>query len=133
MDGFSALGLAANLVAFVEFAWTLLTESVQVYRSAEGDILALQRIAQEIRDFNNSLAPAHGLTPKTEAIAKAASNLCDELLDPVEKLLAGERKPWRSFVVALRTIWSRDKLNNMLTRIERYQRVLADHIQAMTL
>ena len=58
MDPLTALGLASNIVQFVDFASKLISQSHEIYRSADGaleDNVALEHVAKNLSKLGNEL------------------------------------------------------------------------------
>ncbi|KAF2250664.1 hypothetical protein BU26DRAFT_517483 [Trematosphaeria pertusa] len=65
MDGLTAVGLAANIIQFLDFCATLLSEASEVYHSASGlsqEYVELQDVARDLSLLVDGL-----ITPKTNA------------------------------------------------------------------
>ncbi|RWA08934.1 hypothetical protein EKO27_g6160 [Xylaria grammica] len=136
MDPFSALGLAANIIAFVDFSWKLLSSTREIYKIGEGstsDTKFLHIIVQDIQSYNGRLVASHATNAALRGIITKANELSTKLLKATEKLTSSEKSRWGSFVVALRGVLGQKEINILTTQLEGLQKSVVAHIQYMTL
>lgn len=155
MEGLAALGLAGNVIQFIQFASGLISTGSDVYNSASGAStrnIELEKIYKRLATFTSSLQ-SQGTTedsclPETRAypplawateniahvdalndLAKDCKELCDELLETISKLRVegGRWRLFRSFVVALQAVWDSKKIAEMEERLDRFQTVIMLH------
>ncbi len=136
MDPTAAIGLAANVVQFVDFSWKLFRDTKDLYDSSTGasadhDILEL--IITDLAAFNDKLtAPtAPGAIPDSmRNLASQCIYVIAELRDILNKIrVQGPRKKWKSFVQALRSIWKKDQIDNLVKRLEALRSEIQFHLQ----
>ncbi len=136
MDPTAAIGLAANVVQFVDFSWKLFRDTKDLYESSTGasadhDILEL--IITDLAAFNDKLtAPtAPGAIPdEMRNLASQCIYVIAELRDILNKIrVQGPRKKWKSFVQALRSIWKKDQIDNLVKRLEALRSEIQFHLQ----
>ncbi|KUJ15133.1 uncharacterized protein LY89DRAFT_685948 [Mollisia scopiformis] len=135
MDPLTALGLAGNIVQFIDFAWKLFEGTKAIYKSASGsshDNAVLQSIANDLRHLSNGIIISNQHSEELRRLATESKRISLELLDALEKLkLQGRNTKWKSFVLALREAWSRGKINEMSDRLSALQSQMNLHIQIM--
>lgn len=148
LDPFTSLSLACNVVQFVDFTSKLLSQSKEIYDSAVGstkDNEDLEEICTELRDLSQhivttSLSQASrfgALDNREQAIQKLAqecSATADELITALRSLSLNKhpRRRAASVYAALRTIWSRRKIEALEARMDKYRAQLAVNIIALT-
>ena len=111
MDPFLAIGLAANIVQFVDFAGKLVAGTRAIYHSASGmpsDAVALNDLATSIREMSDDLASATSASnpgPALRDLATDCKQIANELLQAITKLKAKHpHSKWESFMIALKAI-----------------------------
>lgn len=125
MDPVSALGLAANIAQFVQFAGSLLGQGWALYKDGETashqDVTLvtrdLQTIAQKLA-VNHSLAhggaASWGDEQSLDKLCKRCEELSEELLSIVKSLsVSGPGQKWQSFRQAMRTAGKKSKLETL--------------------
>ncbi|OQV08118.1 hypothetical protein CLAIMM_12437 isoform 2 [Cladophialophora immunda] len=141
LDPLSAIGLAANIVQFIDFGRELISDAKEIYHSANGataENVELQGVAENLARLSSTLMkpldPTQGAISEAEAeivkIAASSSSIADELLATIKNLKIGEGpyKKWRSFRQALNTIWKKDKIARLQRRLEDARSNLSIHV-----
>ncbi|ELR05577.1 hypothetical protein VC83_07700 [Pseudogymnoascus destructans] len=97
MDPTSAMGCAANAIQFVEFGRKLVSESLEIYRSADN-----------VRNANNNrLNEKVRAEKELNRICKNCDDVAQQLLQELDKMrLHGGHRKWGSFRQALGNIIS---------------------------
>ena len=142
MDSFTAIGLAANVIQLVDFGARLLSGAHEIYHSTTGQLVEhveLLDIAESLSRLSENILPAL-LDPQSRytdekeirSIAVAAKAVADELVAVIQnlKLTDGPKRKWRSFRQALATLWNKDKIENLQSRLERLRSQLSTQILA---
>ncbi|KAN0120282.1 hypothetical protein V8E51_002490 [Hyaloscypha variabilis] len=148
LDPFTALGVAGNIVQFVDFTVKLISKSREIYESAEGasvEHLDLEAIANNLsrlterlqKDLQQHLLPPidEGVPlPETKenraelqlgSINSKCSREVDALLSILRDLkVDGEHKKWKSFRLALMTVWKEDQIKGVVSRLSEYRKDL---------
>lgn len=151
MEPLSALGLAAGVIQFVQFAGTLVSLGHSIQRSADGSHewgRELEGIYGRLSEFGARLeADRHqkhqqhaGGAPQPAAadvnvraltdLAAQCQDLCRQLLDTVARLRVqpgSSYRTLRTFRAVLRTVWSTKIIADLETRLGRVQNVLSMH------
>lgn len=151
MDPVTALGLASNVVQFVQFASDLVKTAIEVRRSSSGctaDILTLDTLYGQLNDFNaellsgrdNASSYLNGPGSKSDKNATSFRTLsllcqsdCEKLLLVVRKLQVqdGSRGRWQSFRTALKSLWEKEDIRDLERRLQRTQMTMTFHICAL--
>lgn len=139
MDPASAIGLASSVVQLIDFTTKLIGKGNEIYKKGSlPEHVELQEINEEFkklsRNLTGSLKPdyylpdalnqnAPKLSPEEEALEKIA-NQCDEVAQDFIDLLnrlksTGGR--WRSFLVALKTVWTKEDIEKLQSKLKMYE------------
>ncbi|KAH6991514.1 hypothetical protein BKA56DRAFT_652311 [Ilyonectria sp. MPI-CAGE-AT-0026] len=122
MEAFAALGLAANVLAFVDFSWKLVSETRFLYT-----------IVDDIRGHNIFLAAVASTNPTLQDIINNSRNIVSDLFEVTEMLEVSEKTRWGSFTLALKAAWRQDRINTLSSQLERVQKRITAHVQFITL
>lgn len=151
LDPFSALGVAGNVVQFVQFSSSIISETREIHQSAAGVSVKnfeLKVVAENLSELSDKLStprlsiatrtriPLHacGTTEAEEApiyrIASLCKSIANELLSTVEELEVanGPRHKWRSFRQALKTVWKKDKIIELQSRLDQLRSQMTVYI-----
>lgn len=138
MDPVAALGLAGNIVQFIGFSCRVLQDTKNLYKSttgasAENDVLEV--IYRDFIDLDNALtAPsALGAIPASiRSLASMCKEVAAELLGILDKIRVREpRQKWKSLIQALRSVWKKEQIEELLKRIERLRNEIKYRLQLM--
>ena len=138
MDPVAALGLAGNIVQFVDFSCKVIQDTKSLYKSstgasAENDVLEV--ICSDLVDLDNALtAPsAPGAIPDSmRNLASMCKEVAAELLGTLDKIRTREpRRKWKSFVQALRSVWKKEQIEELVKRMERLRSETQYRLQLM--
>jgi hypothetical protein len=84
LDPISAVGLARNIVQFLDFAKSIISESHAVYHSAEGtkdEFVELEAIARHIQGFTSSLTDPNFETKTADAFDAVRKSCLDVAIE----------------------------------------------------
>jgi hypothetical protein len=143
LDPLTALSLASNIVQFIDFGTKLLAKGYELYESADGASVGnaeLEFIARDLQKLNDRLKPP--LSPKTnptsstpsEAALRKLNDKCsgvaDELINALTKLKVQgtSNRRWKSFRQALSSLWKKEEVNAITTRLQNFRDELNLHI-----
>jgi len=133
IDPLSALGVASNIIQFIDFAVKLLTGTERIYKSACGsseNTRVLHAITEDLRQLGNTIKVSEGGDPKLEQLAGECTTACHELLQVLQTLrLQGKRTHWKSFKVAMKEAWNRGRVETMYKRLAEIRAQLNTHVQ----
>jgi hypothetical protein len=144
MEGFAALSIAANVTQFIEYGYRIVKKSREIYNSKDG-VSAAQVDAESamvrLLDFNKRLQQSLSLEDGfqgslgnmasekqiLERICKRCIDLSNELLSQFKKLEVrrGEKhRMWKSFRSALKSFWSKEKIQEIVISLDSCKREL---------
>jgi hypothetical protein len=140
LDPISALGLAGNVVQFVEFCGNVVSESRRNYRSTTDTSLEnteLESIAEDLRRLTTQLHSSDGDRAISAAgdqeltkLLVSCNEVADELLRAVEllKVKQGPHRKWNSFRQAFLSVLSKDKLARLQSRLAAIREQITLHL-----
>ncbi|KAH9220710.1 hypothetical protein DL95DRAFT_477881, partial [Leptodontidium sp. 2 PMI_412] len=129
MDPLTAIGLASNIIAFVDFAGKLVSQGHEIYKSASGalqDNVDINNIVTDLSLHVNKLKEANTITAPTQkeqqlqSLASKCSILAVEISQKLKKLNVDENakmRGLRSIGKALRSAWGKKDLEDMMARL----------------
>lgn len=131
MDPFSALGLASNVVQFIDFGSKLISESHDIYKSASGSStgnIELELIYTDLNELTNGLqnpvlSSRQSLSADEAALSQLASScytVATELLTVVNALKVDKNnnhRKWRSFRQAIKSVWKQSDIDSLQRRL----------------
>ncbi|CAN9128966.1 unnamed protein product [Alternaria alternata] len=138
LDPLIALGAVANVTQFVELAIRIFAKSHAIYNSANGSLVEhddLGKVSEDISSLSRKLQESLTTTAASSSLTTDEQALCDlckgcidvsqELKKALEKL-TGQGKPgrFRSFRQALKSVWSKDDIDNLERRVKMYKEEL---------
>jgi hypothetical protein len=132
MDALTAIGLAGNIVQFVDFSCKLFVQSRELHNSSSGisksgaDLIlitkSLHEHCQVLARANQTLLtyrPEHAPMYRLAANCQQAEA---ELLSAVHSITSrGDRSRWNSFCSALEMTWKKEKILDMERRLDQYR------------
>lgn len=134
MEPLTALGLAANLIQFVDFASKLVTRARETYKSVDGALVEnseLQAVTENLQTLTGRLhVSSKGQVNHFSSAEKQLHDLCSGCRDATAQLLAalerlktkGNHNRWSSFRQALESVWKESEIQSLATRLERFRR-----------
>tara|TARA_R110002003_G_scaffold502_9_gene20108 strand:- start:436 stop:912 length:477 start_codon:yes stop_codon:yes gene_type:complete len=142
LDPLTALGIAANVVQFIDFTIRIIAKSNDIYQSASGSLiehddmnkvtLDLSALSTKLRDSVAVTAPNAGLTLDEQALhdlSKGCLETSQELTKALQRLQNnGKTSRFRSFRQALKTVWSKDDIKELERRVGMYKEELTFRI-----
>ena len=143
MDPITAMGVAGNVVQFVDFAFTLISKSRKIYKSHSGmldDHLSVKTIADDLSSISFRLGHSLRALPGNngqlsdaelalDKISKCCAEEAQKLLSALKHLeLNGKHDHWKSFKIALKTMWSPDEIDDLLKRLDGFRKALDTRI-----
>ncbi len=140
LDPLSAIGLAGNVITFVEFGCSLLSKSREIYVSASGSTSEndqLEIIAMDLRQHTAKLRPPDDRRQiDDEAFVKlldSCHQAAEEFLDVIQQLkVKGTHRRWHSFRKAVASVWAKDKLSAMQSRLDSLRGGVVLHVMSCT-
>ncbi|KAK6840192.1 hypothetical protein PG987_006058 [Apiospora arundinis] len=137
MDALAALGLASNILSFVDFTWKLLAGANEIYASGAGisdDAQFLDTITKDVRYYDERIVAVPNATPELKSLARQCDEIAQDLLESLDKLrIKGHKTRWNSFLVALRGVRSKKKVEQLTDKIAKIQSRMTAHMQELLL
>lgn len=140
MEPLSALSVAAAVVQFVDYGTGIVAKGRKLYKSAEGALtenielgiasVRLQRLSGTLQDSLRrgqqglQRGPLNESDQALEDICRACVEVSKELVDRLEKLKVPDGHPhrkWKSFRQALKTVWSKEKIEEVADRLAKFR------------
>jgi len=141
LDPLSALSVAGNVVQFIEFTSSVLSESRKTFQSGAGtsDNNGLESVVEGLLQFSARLKlnlpkNNHGTLPEADnglfSVLESCEGIANELLEAFQrlKLKDGPHKRWNSFRQALEGVWKREKLLGIQSRLGFLREQITLHI-----
>ncbi|KAH8705046.1 hypothetical protein BGW36DRAFT_456579 [Talaromyces proteolyticus] len=136
LDPITALGLASNIIQFMDFSWRLLNDAHEIYHSSTGVTSQNTEIATIAEDLSRLSEKLTGPKPNSPAeekiwhIANSSKLVADDLLSAVLVLKRSDKKSrrWRSFRQALDGFWNKDKIIRLQNQLKELRSQLSIHI-----
>lgn len=143
-EAVAAFGVAANVVAFVDFGTKVFAAGFSLRKSAHGALdnnetheQVTKDLSKLITDLRKSIAassaPRQLTTNEIELLelAKQCNAAATKLLEALEKLkVQGKRGKWNCFKAALKSVWKDSEIEDMQTSIDRIKQQLILRILA---
>lgn len=135
MEALAALGLASNIVSFVDFSWKLLAGAHEVYSSGDGmaeDAYFLDAISKDVQNHSRRIIAGPNATPTLQSLAHLCDEIAQELLDSLDKLrIKGDATRWKSFLIVLKGVRSKKKVEHLTDKISKVQTRVSAHMQKL--
>ena len=142
LDPLTALGIASNAVQLVEFSSRIVSRGHTIYKSADralAENLELEAVTNSLLKTNNILENslrAYELERPLADDERELKNICEgcesvgfELISALQKLkIQGKHRKWKSFRQALKSIYGKDQIDGLSSRLEGYRKQLDTHI-----
>jgi flagellar motility protein MotE (MotC chaperone) len=136
--------VAANMVQFIVYGINIVSKGNQLYKSTDGALIenvelqeATIRLQQLSRNFDKSLdqSLSQGLRAQND---ESIQKICDEckavskeLVEKLERLKVPEGHPhkkWKSFRQALKSIWTKERIEDIAQRLSQLRIELDSHV-----
>ena len=139
----AALGIASNVISFIDFANEIFSASRQIYRNgSRDDHIDLELIVGDLRGIVKGLEespePSDGTEHLAEEenelqrLAKQCRSICDELSGVLEKLNVRDERgniiKWKSVNAAIKTIWKKEQIQQLQKRMDDIRQELIIHV-----
>jgi urease accessory protein UreF len=126
MDPITTVSLVAIIVQLVDFSCKVLSNSTEFYRSAGGVLIENAHIETTVTDLSklNTRLKQSSAAGDTElqTLCEACNDVADQLLITLSKVkVNGKGQRWQSFRKALRSIWSKDKIQQLEQRLASFR------------
>ncbi|EXJ53357.1 uncharacterized protein A1O5_13397 [Cladophialophora psammophila CBS 110553] len=142
IDPLTALGLASNIISFIDFGVQALAKGRELHKSATGRLIEhdefrsaigrLQQLREGIDISLQSLSSRTGLTHAEAALQEITAEcqkISEEFQDALSTFTAQPgQSPWKSFRQAFEALWKKDGLERMQQRLNNQSEQLVLHL-----
>jgi len=148
MEALAAVSLAGNVVQFISFASSLVSNTVEIRNSTSGctdAVMTLETVYGKLSQLSVDLQVASeselSVAPqlskyviRIKELSEESKGYCDKLLGVVDKLRndKGSTTPWQNTKVAFKTLWKAGRISDLEEALRRVQRLLTLEICALT-
>ncbi|KAI9679715.1 MAG: hypothetical protein M1822_007321 [Bathelium mastoideum] len=144
MEAIAALGIASNIIQFVDFSLKVVSKGNHIYRSNDGslaehndlelvtnDLLILQKgIEQSLTAPSLNDSDEDGDKKAMKALLLASDKSAKNLLQRLNMVKAqGRFRRWKSLRQALKSIWSKKEIEELSSRLSMFR----DELQTRTI
>ena len=143
MDPLTAVGLAGNIITFIDLSTKVVSRAKQLYESASGATSEndeLESLTKNLKDLadrtrrkppNTSRNGHFSLNITSETVLDNISQQCiqvaDELLETLESVkVKGDGRTLKSAFQAVKTVWKQDSIDAIQRRLDRISKQLMD-------
>ena len=143
MDPLTAVGLAGNIITFIDLSTKVVSRTKQLYESASGATSEndeLEGLTKNLKDLadrtrrkppNTSRNGHFSLNITSETVLDNLSQQCiqvaDELLETLESVkVKGDSRTVKSALQAMKTVWKQDNIDAIQRRLDRISKQLMD-------
>lgn len=133
MDPLTALGVAANVIQFVDFSIKLCAKAHEIRKSGNvQDHVDAERAAITIRFLQSKLIIPHGgntIVTETQGLLEGLCSSCTEtatqILDVLEELkVRGKMTTWKSMREAIKSIMGKAAIVELSSRLEEFRKLI---------
>jgi hypothetical protein len=132
LDPLTTLGLASNILQFLDFTAKLIAGSRAISKSQAGlseDTAYLRNKAENITILIDGFLASGGSLIYLREELESCKIMARSLLEALEKLeIKGPKTKWKSFLVALKEVWSETKISSMSLRLTEIQTQVSAHV-----
>lgn len=136
VDPLTAIGLAGNIVQFIDFGTKIVSKAHDIHTSAAGatrDVSDLNHVTEELRRtsqvLRNGLASVGGGDSNLEILCRACIETAQKLIVVLRELTANESpSKWMSVRQALKSVWKKEEIESMRQSLAGYRAQLTLHV-----
>jgi hypothetical protein len=142
MDPLSALGLAGNIVQFIDFGSKLVCKGRQIYKSSDGALdrhVDLEAITNDLVLLSAQIEPSKYRNQesdhqsKEEAVLLKLTTACNDvaltLLTALNSIkVTGRHRRWKSVRQALKSQWNTENIEELSRRLSGFREELILHV-----
>ncbi|MCJ1382575.1 hypothetical protein MMC17_005688 [Xylographa soralifera] len=139
MDPLTALGLAASVAQLIDFGSKIVTKSKEIAENGSSiSVTHLSGITNDLVVINSNLeqqlgyrkVPGAGFTKEEQALhdlTLQCKTVAQELIDCLSRVTLDSHKKdkWATVRAAVKTIWSKDRIDSLANRLNDYREQLA--------
>jgi len=137
LDPFSAISLGGNIIQFIVFSFSILSETSEIYHSVNGapsETLELQVVAEDLRQLIDPIRKARGAAQPSDplsAILKDCDDVAIELLDLIQRIKGKDNtitpRAWKSLRMAVLAALKKEKRVDLEGRLRRLREEILFH------
>lgn len=140
MDPITAIGFASSIITFVDFAWDLVSGTVELSKSQTGrssQNIHIENVIRDLEEATDDLDTGSLGTSKEakrlKRLAEDCHTLAEELLGLLKRLQrdGNKRKTWQSLVVTWRNMRKASEVSEMQERLQEYRSEISLQLQLM--
>jgi N-terminal domain on NACHT_NTPase and P-loop NTPases len=141
LDPFTAIGLAGNIVQFIDYSSKLITSAYEIYKSSTGsapDHVHLDGIATRLLELTRSLqepeshpSSSHERSPALQKLVEECCQDSQALLDLIKALRAKNGSKWSRFRQAIKSTLKKEQIDRLENRLRDHRNEIAFHLVAM--
>jgi hypothetical protein len=140
MECLAAVGLAGNIVSFIDFSCKLFSQATAIHHSTSGasqDTQDLENVAQTLQNHCVALSSVnHNVSshdqPALRKLAKECKATATELLSALQSVKAkNPNSKWSSFRAALAKSWKEPRIGAMVKNLDSYREQMMFQLQVM--
>jgi hypothetical protein len=134
METLAIIGLVGNIVQFLDFSGKLISKSTELYRSSEGALaehIDVETVTNHLVLLNGKLKNAATTTGDgaLESLCISCGTAADKLLAALDKVKVKDKQhKWKSITKALRSVWSKEEIEDLERRLARLREELNFHV-----
>ena len=147
LDPLTALSLAGNVIQFIDFSSKLVSKGREIYRSTDGALRDNLEIEIVTADFTKVVQRLmkHSGSETVATVATAISTddtelelrqICEMCRSVATEFLAklqavkvtGKHRGWKSFRQALKSVWTKEEIDDIAQRLALFRQQLEFHI-----
>jgi hypothetical protein len=130
MEVLAAIGVAGNIVQFVDFGGKLISKTAEIYKSGTGALIEnvdietatndLIRLTTKLQDSADSVDDR-----ALKELCQSCGGVAHQLLTVLDKVKAkGKHEKWKSFRRALLSVWNKEDIAALEQRLVRFRNEL---------
>jgi hypothetical protein len=126
MDPITAIGLAAAILSFIDFAHRIVTGADELYKKAiTEENTHTENIVKDLDDAATDLTDLPGKTKHEKALNNLAEN-CKDISRKLHHLLkkltvSGDRTTWKVLKVAIHNVRKEGEVAKLVARLDKYR------------
>jgi len=125
MEIVAAIGLAGNIIQFVDFCGKLISKTAEIYKSGAGALVEnvdIETATDDLALLSTTLQDSANSADDTalRELCQSCNIVAKKLLSALNKVkVRGKQQKWKSFRKALRSVWSKEDIASLEQRLAR--------------
>lgn len=133
LDPFTVLGLASNILQFLSFTGKVIKGTQAISSSPSGsseDNTYLRNRSVDVSCLiDGFLDPQNGCSHDLRDVLQDCKGIVQDLLHLLDSLkVKGPKTKWKSFVIALKEIWSQSRIEDFSAKLQELQVRINTHV-----